>query len=137
MTPEELKRKRYKMEKCVCCGREWNVSRKAEIPADGYICPHCRERRGDKKTASVGAIVAGLALYAFFAPLTTAVRGYFAIGGEIIFPLIFVAFGIYGLITLYREKTRNQRKAPPVANRRRRGLTEKEYRQAQTQNTSI
>lgn len=104
MTPEELKNERYRVETCVCCGRKWNVSRRAKTPADGYICPHCRDRRDNKKTASVGAIVGGLALYALLAPIATAVRGYFAIGGETLFPALFAAAGIYGLMTLYREK---------------------------------
>lgn len=31
-------------ETCKECGREWNVSIKAEIPWTGYLCPQCREK---------------------------------------------------------------------------------------------
>ena len=28
-------------EKCRECGKEWNVSKLAEIPLNGYLCPRC------------------------------------------------------------------------------------------------
>ena len=32
-------------EKCVQCGKRWNVSDKMKVPVDGYVCPHCKPRR--------------------------------------------------------------------------------------------
>lgn len=36
-------------ETCRECGQEWNVSKTAIIPHNGYICPRCR--RNEKKEA--------------------------------------------------------------------------------------
>ena len=40
--PEEKPhRSGARYEKCRECGRDWNVSRGAEIPKSGYLCPKC------------------------------------------------------------------------------------------------
>lgn len=31
-------------EVCVQCGLAWGVSRLAQVPAGGYVCPWCREK---------------------------------------------------------------------------------------------
>ncbi len=44
---EKTGSRRYEI--CCYCGGRWNVSRTAELPPEGYICPHCRGklRRGE------------------------------------------------------------------------------------------
>lgn len=34
-----------RFEICKGCGRDWNVSIKAKISQDGYLCPRCRGSR--------------------------------------------------------------------------------------------
>lgn len=33
-----------RIETCVICGREWNVSRRLRLPREGYVCPGCDGR---------------------------------------------------------------------------------------------
>ena len=102
MTPAELKARRYRMEVCITCGTEWNVSRKARLPKTGYICPHCRSRRGDKKTAATAAVVLGLVVFGIMCWLAYVERGYIALGGELVF-LGFPLWGAYTYISLAAE----------------------------------
>jgi hypothetical protein len=52
-------------ERCVYCGREWNVSLLASIPPIGYVCPGCegkeraRARRYGQKKPRLKAKVTG------------------------------------------------------------------------------
>ena len=32
-------------ETCHECGQEWNVSKTAKIPYNGYLCPACRRKQ--------------------------------------------------------------------------------------------
>lgn len=99
MSAEELKAKRYRREKCVCCGAEWNVSKKAHLPREGYICPRCRNKRNIIKTASGVAAGSGAVLFALTAWMAYIERGYLALGGEAVFLLIALA-GVWGLVFL-------------------------------------
>lgn len=114
MCKEELKAKRYRVEKCVCCGTEWNVSQKAKIPKNGYICPICRNRRDIKKTASGVTAGSGVVLFALTAWMAYIERGYFAIGGEAVFLLMAIT-GIWGIISLHCHQ--GKKKIRPVGER--------------------
>lgn len=39
----------HRIETCVICGREWNVSRKLRLPREGYICPGCDGRAKERQ----------------------------------------------------------------------------------------
>ncbi len=127
MTPEELKAKRYRMEECVLCGKEWNVSRRARIPKSGYVCPHCRSRRDIKKTAASAATVLGLMLYGVMCWLAYTERGYVAFGGECFF-LLFPLWGIGMHLSLLGELMigRIKRQCRPLG--RRTALWTSKYR---------
>lgn len=91
MTPEELKKQRYRTEICVGCGEEWNVSRKANIPESGYLCPTCRAKKQVKTTAAVVSAAGGAVMYIVCAWMAGIARGYMAFGGETVFLLIAAA----------------------------------------------
>lgn len=112
MSAEELKAKRYRREKCVCCGAEWNVSKKAHLPREGYICPRCRNKRNIIKTASGVAAGSGAALFALTAWMAYVERGYLALGGEAVFLLIALA-GVWGFLHCHTRK----KKIRPVGER--------------------
>lgn len=39
-----------RMQICRKCGRMWNISVKANVPREGYVCPDCwREKRKQKE----------------------------------------------------------------------------------------
>ena len=38
------KRKGARYETCRECGLVWNISIKAEVPLNGYLCPRCRSK---------------------------------------------------------------------------------------------
>ena len=82
---------------CTKCGHAWNVSVHRKIGKKGYVCPRC----SNKNALLVIGFIASCLSVPELNRVVNEFRGYNAVGGEALFPFLYLA--IYGVIREFKS----------------------------------